>query len=108
MLNFYQGFFTFKGKRGRLSFLGAIATLFFLTVVFVIGGNIFLPTSGEIFLTSMLLGIAIMSLLTIPVMIQRIRHCVGSDNFKIIILFLLSFLPFVSLIWFVYPGKGSK
>ena len=108
MLNFYQGFLTFKGKRGRLSFLGAIATLFFLTAVIVVGTNIFLPTSGGIFLASMLLGIVVMSLLTIPVMIQRIRHCVGSDNFKIIILFLLSFLPFVQLIWFVYPGKGKK
>ena len=108
MLNFYQGFFTFKGKRGRLSFLGAIATLFFLTIMAVMVLNIFMQTSAEMVIGTTFLGVAIMSFLTIPVMIQRIRHCVGSDNFKIIILFLVSFLPFVSLIWFVYPGKGSK
>tara|TARA_B100000029_G_scaffold320382_1_gene312739 strand:- start:308 stop:631 length:324 start_codon:yes stop_codon:yes gene_type:complete len=106
MLNFYQGFLSFKGKRGRLSFLGALITLFVMTVLVVMITNIFISTDATMFLGSMFFGLVVMSVLTIPVMIQRIRHCVGTDNFKIIVLFLLSFLPFVSLIWFVYPGKG--
>jgi hypothetical protein len=103
---FYKGWFTTHGVRGRLSFIGALALQIITVMVAITVIMIFKHTEALDILWGYMIGLVVIGWLTICVMIQRIRHCVGPDSFKILLLFLVSILiPFVSMIWLVYPGQ---
>jgi len=103
---FYKGWFTTQGVRGRLSFIGALALQIITVMVTISVIMIFKQIDALDILWGYMIGFFIIGWLTICVMIQRIRHCVGPDSFKILLLFLVSILvPFVSMIWLVYPGQ---
>ena len=106
---FYKGWFTFGGVRGRLSFIGASLMIMLVAIIITTVINIFTQVTMAEAMTTWIIGIVVASVLTVMVMIQRIRHCVGTDAFKIILLFLLSVgLPFVSIIWLVWPGQVPR
>ena len=100
------GWFTWQGHRARLSFLGAVGALLVLGVVLPALIAILTLQDQTGIMAILMVGVIIAGLLSYPMTVQRIRDVVGSNNFYILAsLIATMFIPFVILIWFIFPSR---
>ncbi len=104
-----SGLFTFKGERGRLSYIGSLILVSIVTILGWIAFGIFNTdaTSNSI-MGSGAIALIVLWLWTMPLLIQRIRNCVETNSAVLGFFVVTWFIPFIGIIWMVYPGKEKS
>ena len=100
------GWFTWQGHRARLSFLGAVGALLVLGLVLPALIAVLTMQDQTGIMAMLMVSVIIAGLLSYPMTVQRIRDVVGSNNFYILACLIATmFIPFVILIWFIFPSR---